>query len=470
MFFAYRIAKDLIVSKIPSLYAGASVLCTIIFGYSTQAKQYSLEAMCVLLYVWLLGLYWQGKVCSIHLALIFSIVMWFSFASVLFVFGGIAVIIAVKIIEAVKRAQSFSKDIIEVLPFFITLVSMLFNLALWVLPVSAHLSDHAHLFWDKISFPLIPTQKTDIKLLLAMTMHMIRPFGLGIVAIMFSISALFFIADKHSVKFLLNKIFIGVYVSLALGLIASYLGFFPMTGRIWVFIYPLCLIGVAYITEILLELFQNKTVLRVIVFLVCFVCIADVAELTISKQYIRSGQQLSASVEYMNMNMKPGDCIFVEANAIPQYAYLTNYEIMFDNHINKNEIRENIIFAAPIEETTGSKPYENVSLMLSEAFDDTVKVVSEHDCVWLLFAHRLPQEGLNNVQWQFLAALKAYGIVTLVHKYAETPLYKFERRIQKSQQETQDMAAKRSYEKNTSNRNAVGRNLEWFQVVYAMCL
>jgi hypothetical protein len=315
MFFAYRIARDLIASRIPFFYAGASVLCSIIFSYATQAKQYSLEAMCVLFCVWLLGLYWQGKVSGIHLALIFSVVVWFSFTSVLFIFGGAAVIVVVKIIEAAKRTPSFSKAIGEILPFFITLVSALLNLALWILPVAAYLSDGAHLYWDKIAFPLIPTSKADLKLLLAMVKHMITPFGPGIVAVMFSIVALFFIADKRNVKFLLNRVCISIYVALAVGLAASHFGYFPMTGRIWVFIYPLSLIGIAYITELLPELFQNKTVLRVMIFLVCFVCIADAALLTRRKQYIWDGQQLSASVEYMNANMKPDDYIFVETSA-----------------------------------------------------------------------------------------------------------------------------------------------------------
>jgi hypothetical protein len=432
MFFAYRIARDLIVSRIPFFYAGASVLCTVIFNYSTQAKQYSLEVMCVLLCIWLFGLYWKGKARSIHLALLFSVVVWFSFTSVLFIFGGIAVIVVVKIIEAAKRVLSLSKAIVEVLPFFITLVSALLNLELWVLPVSAHLSDQVHEYWDKIAFPLIPTSKADIQLLIAMVKHMISPFGPGIVAVMFSVIALFFLADKRSVKFLLNKVFIGVYITLAICLVASRLGYFPMTGRIWVFIYPLCLIGVAYITDILPELFQNKTVLRVIVFLVCFVCVADVARLTMGKPYILKNQQLSASVDYMNMNMKPGDYIFVDAFAIPQYSYLINYETMFDYHINKNEIRGNTIFAALFEETIGSKPYEYVSLVMPEVFDTVVEVVSEYDSVWLLFAHSLPQEDLNNAHWQFLTALKRNGIVTLAHEYAGMPLYKFERDIRKS--------------------------------------
>jgi hypothetical protein len=440
MFFAYRIARDLIVSKIPSFYAGASVLCTSIFSYSMQAKQYSLEAMCVLLCVWLLGLYWQGKASSIHLALIFSVMMWFSFTSVLFICGGLAVIVVVKIIEAAKRALPLSKAIGEIIPFVITLVSVLLNLALWVLPVSAHLGNHEHVYWDQIAFPLIPTSKADLKLLLVMAKHMISPFGrIGITAVMFSIAALFLIADKRSVRFLLHRIFISIYITLAVGLVASHLGYFPMAGRIWIFIYPLCLIGIAYITEILPELFQNKTVLRVIVFLVCFVCIADVALLTHDKQYVRDGQQLSASIDYINVNMKPGDYIFVETFAIPQYSYLTNYETMFDYFPKKNEIRGNTIFAARIVETTGGKPYEYVSLVLPEAFDNAVNVVSEYDRVWLLFAHRTPREEMNNAQWQFLAALKAHGTVTLVHEYAKTPLYKFEKR---SRQGTRDMTAK----------------------------
>jgi 4-amino-4-deoxy-L-arabinose transferase-like glycosyltransferase len=60
MFFAYRIAKDLIRSKSPLFYAGTAVLCIVLVDYGTQAKQYPFEAMCFLLCVWVLGLYWRG--------------------------------------------------------------------------------------------------------------------------------------------------------------------------------------------------------------------------------------------------------------------------------------------------------------------------------------------------------------------------------------------------------------------------
>jgi hypothetical protein len=431
MFFTYRIARDLIVSKTPSLYAGASVLCSVVLSYSTQAKQYSLEAMSVLLCVWLLGLYWQGKIGGVRLALIFSAVMWFSFTSVLFIFGGIAVIAVFKTTGAVKRELSLSKTTGEILPFLTTLVSALLNLILWVLPVSAHLNNEAREYWDKIAFPLIPTSKADLKLLFTMAKRMIAPFHrLGIAGILFSVVALFFIADKRGVKFLLNRVFISIYVALAAGLVASRLGYLPMTERIWIFIYPLCLIGVAYITDILPEFFQNKTVLRIFALLVCFVYIADAALLTRSREYIWNTQQLSASVDYMNANMKPEDYIFVDAQAIPQYSYLTNYETMFNDFSDKNEIRGNTIFAASIAKAAGDRPYEYDFQILPEVFDSAVNAVAKHDSVWLLFAHRPPREESNNVQWQFLVALKAYGTVSLAHKYAGTPLYKFERRIQ----------------------------------------
>jgi hypothetical protein len=62
-----------------------------------------------------------------------------------------------------------------------------------------------------------------------------------------------------------------------------------------------------------------------------------------------------------------------------------------------------------IEATTGSKPYEGVSLMLPEAFDNAVNLVSERDRVWLLLRTGRCGKNRTTRSGSFLPRLKTMG-------------------------------------------------------------
>jgi hypothetical protein len=429
MFFAYRTAKDLIGSKVPLFYAGASLLCTVLAEYGTQAKQYSLEAMCFLLCVWVLGLFWRGRMKTVYVSLTFAVVAWFSFTSPLIMFSGIAVIIANRLIKAIKKQTELSAVIIELLPFAITLVSVIINLLVWVLPSSANVGAREHKYWDKIAFPLLPTSRDDLKLLYAMTKQMASPLGIvGLAAFCTSLAYALVLFDKkrNAKEVLLNKVMLSIYVTLAVGLIASHFGFLPMAGRVWVFVYPLLLIGIAYVAENLPGLFSDKAIRRAMVLLVCLACAADFSYFALRKNYIWNEQQLSASIKYVDSHKEDGDYIYVEGLAIPQYSYLTDYAVQFSYFpIHKNEIRGNVIFGARIYETVGSSPYQYISSVTEDTFNAGIAEITSHERVWLLFAHSTPDKEGQNASSQLLAELANYGSVTLENEYYATPVYLF---------------------------------------------
>jgi hypothetical protein len=341
-------------------------------------------------------------------------------------FGCIVTIIAVSLIKTVKKEQSLTDFLKGNIPFAITLVSVLINLVVWVLPCSASLGHLEREYWEKIGFPLIPTSLDDIKLLFKVVIYMAAPLtyvGAGAVALALAFSL--FLIDKNGKKILLDKNMLGIYVALTVGLVASYLGYMPMIGRIWVFLYPLIMLSVAYVSENLPGLFQSKGMKTFAMTAISLVCIADFAYLVHQKQFVWSGQQLSASVEYLNAHKAADDFIYVEMSAIPQYSYLINYEYKFDYFPAQTEVRGHTIFTARIEKTTGTAPYAYDSIVLEDRFENSVQAITEHDSVWILFAHRTPNEEKNNAQWQLLVTLRDYGDVALMNEYAGTPLYKF---------------------------------------------
>lgn len=425
MFFAYRIAKDLLKSESPFLYAGVALLSDVLISYSTQAKQYSFEAFCVLICIWLIGLYWNGRIKTLWLSLWFAIIVWFSFTSLMFMFSGIIVIIVSSIIKIVKKEQTLSTSIFQLFPFTITLISVLANLILWLLPCSNSLGDLERAYWDKIAFPLIPTSLRDIKLLYLIARHMVSPLSVvGLAALLFAIAYFLIWADKYSAKFLLDRNMLGIYLSLATALVASYFKYLPMSGRIWVFIYPLIMIAIAFVAERIPELFANKQLKSFVIIMICLVCVTDFAYIVRNKQFIWNGQQMSASIEYMNKHKQADDYVYVAA--IPQYCYLTGYQNFFDYALTEhNEVRGNVIYGSEIEDSIGVEPYEYGSTVLPENFNEDIQTIIQYDRVWLLFAHRIPNEKTNNAQWRLLETLKDYGNVTLENEFYGTPAYLF---------------------------------------------
>jgi hypothetical protein len=216
---------------------------------------------------------------------------------------------------------------------------------------------------------------------------------------------------------------------LAVGLVASNFGFLPITPRLWVFAYPLLLIGITYVAENIPDLFSDKSIRRAAVVLVCLVFAADFACLALKKDYILKRQQLSSSIGYVDSHKEEGDYIYVENSAIPQYSYLTDYAIYSPNsHIGKNEIRGSVIFGARINESVGSEPYQyTTSRVIEDALDASVSEIASHNRVWILFAHSIPDKDSPNTYSKLLTDLANYGSVTLEHEYYDTPVYLFRR-------------------------------------------
>jgi hypothetical protein len=429
MFVAYKTAKDLLDSKCPFLYAGASVLSSTFLDYATQAKQYSFEALGVLVCVYVMGLYCKGKTRTLKPALIYALVIWFSFTSALFAFGCIVVMAVDLLIKTIKKKIPVSEFIKTCLPFFIPLASVLVNLVLWVLPCSAGLAEGAALYWNKLRFPLLPTSISDIKLLYLMAKNIIQPFGFGIIALGVCAVFLLFMLDKKGRVIFLNKPMLGIYVALGASFVASNLGYLPVISRLFIFVYPLTLIGVAYIAEYLSdnisELFKNKALQKFVVIMICLMCAADFGLLALIKRYIKPGQQLSASVDYVTKHREENDYIYVCSSALPLYLYLTDYAAPYKYFSTDNETSGKIIYGAYFWNSVGEKPYEYKSVIYEKRFNREVETISAHKTVWLLFSHTVPTDG--SPPYLLLEALKKYGAVTLENEYYGTPLYKFEK-------------------------------------------
>jgi len=434
MFFAYRIGKDLFRSRSPLLYAGMAVTPSVVLLYSTQAKQYSFECMCAVIIVWLMGLYCQGRTGTMKLAFVSAILVWFSFTSIFIIFGCVVVVVVSELVRVVKHNESLSELARLCLPFGVTLLSVLANLFFWILPCAHDMGTAESAYWSKLRFPLVPMSMSDLHLLYQMAAQMCLGFGLvGVgVIVLATMILLLLVAKKGGRVVLLSRPIVAIYVALLASLVASNLGFLPISPRIFIFVYPLAMVGIVYTMQFISGevdgVLSRKPVRILAILLVCVICLGDFTYNVLHRQFISDREQLSTSIEYVAEHKRQEDYIYVDCQAIPLYSYLTDYENKLDDLNYSGDITiGNTIIGEEYYNHIGDMAYSYVSDPYEDELATVVKDITQHHTVWLLFAHEVPASVSDNAQYQLLGELSEYGTVDLEYEYQETPVYLFTR-------------------------------------------
>jgi hypothetical protein len=427
----YKIAKVSLRTNIPLFYAGIGGLFTTFMSYSAQAKQYTIETFAVLICVYCLDLYFNGKISTIKLAVIYASTVWFSFLSIFFAFGGICIILAGNLIAVIRKEHKFREFVKNNLPFVIVLISVLANLILWAIPGTKNIHPEEDFYWSKLSFPLIPTSMADLKLIFRMAMNIGGGFSkIGIVPVAIALVLLINFADNKGFKALFARQTIAIYFTCVACITASFFGKLPIISRILVFIYPMLLITAAFSIENNISILKRTEVKRVLALGFCLLFAVNFVYFARSKMTVTQGQQLSLSTEYVDHNIKDGEFIYVDFAALPQYSYLTDYKDKFDYFTYEVVEKGNIIYGARFRFNISKEPYAYVNDIDEDKLQANLNAISSHDSVYLLFAHEVPNNDTTEPreytsQAKLVAALKEYGTVTLVQKIEGTPLYKF---------------------------------------------
>jgi hypothetical protein len=358
--------------------------------YSNELKPYMSDALFIVLAILLYFYYTEGKIKLHILTVLYILIIGFSSPSIFFIGG----ILFSEFLSAV-----FKKDKKQYFFVFIsgTIVSVVFCLYYfwWMLPVSEemkiyHDKPHGILDFIKELRMIFDARVSHSDSSIVMFLVPFAAFG-------------FFSLCKSG-----NKIAYSVVLSLFLVFLASAIGYWPLTGRLWLFLPAIVLIftpaGIDFIFNKIkhrkiadaIEYFLFSTIL-IFLFVNCFGYIGN-------KMYFIE-QEINPLIYYVQRNIKEDEKLYV----YPSAKFAFNYKNGYGSTKIGNVAKDNIIYGINRDEW-------NESVVGNELLS-----ILENKKNYLIFQHYWT--GIDSG----LTVLKNYGTLTEVMNVYDTPLYYFEK-------------------------------------------
>ncbi len=284
--------------KYPLAFCAFVSSTSLVMRYANEFKPYISDCMSVALVLLLYKLYRESRLSLIPLTIIFCILIWFSNPTCFF-------IAAILIYEFFKSPKKI------ILPGICCFLSFAAYFIVWLYPVIA--KGDMTLWWEGQYFPLIPTAKIDFHRMYLMFMEISE--GVGIPHIGISLFAVFafiknLIKDKNPV---INVIFLAVFITL----FASYLQFYPIERRLWLFIYPV----IAYLAFYFVDSAGSSTL---ILSLAMLFSTTGIGYYLVTDNIYYRNQELNPIIEYVNTK---DDFIYVYNDSVPTFCYRNNYDV-----------------------------------------------------------------------------------------------------------------------------------------------
>lgn len=202
----------------------------IVLQYSNIFKPYISDCFFCLLTIWFFYLYRSKKWNWIKLSMALAVVIWFSNPTC-FVAGGM---IAVIFLEGLFQKE---KDkVIDIIKACIPLmISFGVYYVYWLRQTAT--DDTMLYYWKDWNLPLIPRSLEDISQIIKCAGTIFAEFyRLEYIIIILLAVFLIYAFKKH------DTLYLGLYFGIAVCLVASGLGMFPVNKRLWLFVYPICTI------------------------------------------------------------------------------------------------------------------------------------------------------------------------------------------------------------------------------------
>jgi len=206
-----------------------------------------------------------------------------------------------------------------------------------------------------------------------------------------------------------NRIAYSVVMSLFFAIFASAIGYWPVNGRLWLFLPAIVFVftpaGLTYIHDKIKH--ENITrLLEVFVFSAIIIILSiNCPRYTGDRTYIGS-QEINPLINYVQKNIRNNEKLYVYVSAQPAFKYKNGYaKTKIGNVVN-----DNIIYGKNREEWR-----EN-------SLGDELSSILENEKTYLIFSHHA--YGINGG----LATLQKYGKLTLVMNVHHTLLFYFERK------------------------------------------
>ena len=408
--------------------------------YGNEVKPYMSDNLCCLLTLYVWQKYKKKKITLWKMALIFSVLIWFSFSAVFF-------IAACMIIECFGIFKTWLKNrdngcVVKIGICAVVLVSFVLNYVSWLSQTSDNAGGAG--YWALLKFPLIPTSFSDIKLIIKMAKQFLNFYGFYYTAVVFIVFFLIYLGICVKEKNDKSNLVIPFILSLFLLLTASYCGFYPIQDRL-VQIYAIVMMiimGYAcneiellhFFKKISININREKIVYCGILASCLVLTGMDGCKNLFAGHVYKPGSEITKSMEYLDENLTNKDIVYVFEASIPVYTYEMGYQITYSD-LKKlpsdtvNEIThelsalpykvDNTIYGQALTTYYYQTPYSYEYENNQAAIQEDAELIMENQSVYIFTSHG--EAGIPDL----MKILKRSGTVETVVDFYDTRLYHF---------------------------------------------
>ncbi|MCL1910997.1 MAG: hypothetical protein FWG13_02185 [Leptospirales bacterium] len=208
-----------------------------------------------------------------------------------------------------------------------------------------------------------------------------------------------------------NKIACSVVLSLFFAFLASSIGYWPMTGRLWLFLPAIVLLFIPIGVDFIHDKIKCKRITGTVEFCIFSVILiflsVNCLEYTSDKMYY-STQEINPLIDYVQKNIKEDEKLYLYQAARPVFDYKNGYNTTKIGNVKE----DNIIYG------------ENRSEWKENVLGNELQLILENKKMYLIFYHyKAVARGIDSG----VAVLRNHGILTEIMNVHDTLLYYFER-------------------------------------------
>lgn len=366
----YVLCKKVLNVKFPMLCTAGIANIAFLLEYSNMLKPYICDALCVLLVLLIYYLYREKKIKLWTICVTYAVLIWFS-NPVAFFAGGV---VAYEVISALihRDKKLFWRGIAVGICIC---ASFLLMYLVWLRPTIAttNLSE----FWTGYEFPLLICNRDVLNWALYLIKFVTQGVGPAWkVVLLLAILAILINIFRER-----NPYIWAITIAGGLTLLASNLGFFPMSDRLFLFIVPVLVLLAVFSLRWLLEFFVKPEFIRPLFALaMAFFVISGTGIQTYHTGVAyREGEEANQSIEYIRTHLTAEDLIYVYYPAIPVFQYKMGYDTT-----SVGGYEDNVYLGHGFFCKDGGSP-------------EDIAYISQQKGIYVLFSHVVDYEPTDNL-------------------------------------------------------------------------
>lgn len=426
MLFIYMLLRGRVRKNCALLFVALFALTDLYIYYGNELKPYMSDNLCCLIVLFIWQKHRAGKLKLPSVALCYALLIWFSFPAVFFVAACMILEGLAVLTRLIKTRQP--REFLNLAFCGIVLISFVAYYLLWLAPSSASAGDLK--YWNLLKFPLIPTSRAKLDLMLQMLGSFIHflPAVLGWLLFIF---LGMFICMSVKRRRDSSGILLPSLLSFALVCIASFCGFYPIQDRL-VQSYAVVLLAIsANMCDALVEPYLPLTYPLFRERLLCFFyAILGIALVSVGSQGLQNlwhdhvvhpPYEIGAQMEYLDGHLTQEDTVYVESQLVPSFVYETGFPVSYQElrplPLDPEEANQclpsaplrkgNVIYGQLLQDRYFKIPYNYDYAVDEAALREDIDLILENESVYIICARNAEME-------EIIATLQEHGSVDLI--------------------------------------------------------